>query len=58
MAGVSPEQLLERLAKGKVVPGILLLGRDAYLRGFMYRLIEILSPQYDKHAVNNALRNY
>ena len=32
--------------------------RDAYLRGFMYRLIEILSPQYDKHAVNNALRNY
>ena len=32
--------------------------RDAYLRGFMYRLIEILSPQYDKHAVNHALRNY
>ena len=32
--------------------------RDAYLRGFMYRLIEILSPQYDKRAVNNALRNY
>jgi len=32
MAGVSPQELLERLAKGKVVPGILLLGADAYLR--------------------------
>ena len=31
--------------------------RDAYLRGFLYRLIEILSPQYDKRAVNKALRN-
>ncbi len=32
--------------------------RDAYLRGFMYRLIEILSPHYDKRAVNIALGNY
>ena len=31
--------------------------RDAYLRGFMYHLIEILCPQYDKRAVKKALRN-
>lgn len=32
MATVSPAQLLDRLSKGKPVPGILLLGEDAYLR--------------------------
>ena len=32
MASVSPQQLLERLAKGKPVPAILLAGTDAYLR--------------------------
>ena len=32
MASVSPEQLLDRLSKKKPVPGILLLGDDAYLR--------------------------
>jgi len=32
MASVSPEQLLGRLAKGKPVPGILLLGDESYLR--------------------------
>ena len=32
MGAVSPEQLLDRLSKGKPVPGILLLGEDAYLR--------------------------
>ena len=32
MATVSPEQLLQRLVKGKPVPGILLLGDESYLR--------------------------
>jgi DNA polymerase-3 subunit delta len=32
MASVTPEQLLGRLAKGKPVPGILLLGDESYLR--------------------------
>ena len=32
MASVSPQQLLERVAKGKVVPAILLAGTDVYLR--------------------------
>jgi DNA polymerase-3 subunit delta len=32
MPSFSPAQLLERLAKGKPIPGILLLGDDAYLR--------------------------
>lgn len=39
MASVSPEQLLGRLAKGKPVPGILLLGRDSYLRELCRRKI-------------------
>ena len=46
MAGVSPEQLLERLAKGKVVPGILLLGRDAYLRELCRKkIVETYVPE-------------
>lgn len=39
MAGVSPNELLARLAKGKPVPGILLLGGDAYLRDLCRRKI-------------------
>jgi DNA polymerase-3 subunit delta len=32
MANVSPHELLARLAKGKPIPGLLLVGADAYLR--------------------------
>jgi DNA polymerase III subunit delta len=32
MASVSPHELLARLAKGKVIPGVLLVGSDSYLR--------------------------
>jgi DNA polymerase III subunit delta len=32
MASVSPHELLARLAKGKPIPGILLVGADSYLR--------------------------
>jgi DNA polymerase III subunit delta len=32
MASISPERLLEKLAKGKPVPAIFLLGSDTYLR--------------------------
>jgi DNA polymerase-3 subunit delta len=32
MASVSPHELLVRLAKGKPIPGILLVGADSYLR--------------------------
>ena len=32
MPSLSPAQLLERLARGKPIPGILLLGDEAYLR--------------------------
>jgi DNA polymerase-3 subunit delta len=32
MAAISPDQLLERLARGEAVPAILLHGSDAYLR--------------------------
>jgi DNA polymerase III subunit delta len=39
MATVSPQQLLGRLAKGKPVPGILLLGKDSYLRELCRRKI-------------------
>jgi DNA polymerase-3 subunit delta len=39
MASVSPEQLLGRLAKGKPVPGILLLGDESYLRDLCRRKI-------------------
>ena len=39
MASVSTEQLLERLAKGKPVPGILLLGDESYLRELCRRKI-------------------
>jgi DNA polymerase-3 subunit delta len=39
MACISPEQLLGRLAKGKLVPGILLLGDESYLREWCRRKI-------------------
>jgi len=39
MANMSPEQLLGRLAKGKPVPGILLLGDESYLRELCRRKI-------------------
>jgi len=39
MGSVSPEQLLGRLAKGKPVPGILLLGDESYLRELCRRKI-------------------
>ncbi len=39
MAAVSPEQLLGRLARGKPVPGILLLGDESYLRELCRRKI-------------------
>ena len=32
MPPISPETLVARLAKGQVVPAVLLLGTDAYLR--------------------------
>ncbi len=32
MASLSPHELLARLAKGKPIPGILLVGSDSYLR--------------------------
>jgi len=43
---VSPQQLLARLAKRKAIPGILLLGGDAYLRELCRtKLIEAYVPQ-------------
>jgi DNA polymerase III subunit delta len=46
MAGVSPQQLLALLAKGKPVPGILLLGNESYLRELCRRKItEAYVPQ-------------
>jgi DNA polymerase-3 subunit delta len=39
MASASPEQLLGHLAKGKPIPGILLLGDEAYLRELCRRKI-------------------
>jgi DNA polymerase III subunit delta len=46
MAVVSPQQLLARLAKGKPIPGILLLGGDAYLRELCRaKLVEAYVPE-------------
>jgi len=39
MSTMSPEQLLGRLAKGKPIPGILLLGNESYLRELCRRKI-------------------
>jgi DNA polymerase-3 subunit delta len=46
MARISPEQLVERLAKGKPVPAILLLGEEPYLRdACRAQLIERFVPE-------------
>jgi DNA polymerase-3 subunit delta len=46
MAGVSPQQLLSLLAKGKPVPGILLLGGESYLRELCRRrIVEAYVPE-------------
>jgi DNA polymerase III subunit delta len=46
MAAVLPNELLARLAKGKPVPGILLLGADAYLRELCRRkIVETYLPE-------------
>ncbi|MBZ5660468.1 MAG: DNA polymerase III subunit delta [Acidobacteriia bacterium] len=46
MAGVSPNELLARLAKGKPVPGILLLGGDGYLREMCRKkIVEAYVPE-------------
>ena len=46
MAAVSPQQLLARLAKKKAIPGILLLGGDAYLRELCRaKLVEAYVPE-------------
>ncbi len=46
MATVSAQQLLTRLAKGKPIPGILLLGGDAYLRELCRaKLVEAYVPE-------------
>lgn len=45
MAAYTPQKLLERIAKGKPVPGVLLLGRDVYLRDLCRRkLLEAYVP--------------
>lgn len=31
--------------------------KDAFLRGYMYGFIELIAPQFDRHAVNEALRS-
>ncbi len=46
MAALTPDKLLERLAKGKPVPNVLLLGEDAYLRDLCRdKLIEAYVPE-------------
>jgi DNA polymerase-3 subunit delta len=46
MAGTTPEKLLERLAKGKPVGAIVLLGTDVYLRDVCRkRVIEAFVPE-------------
>jgi DNA polymerase-3 subunit delta len=46
MAQVSPEQLLARLAGGKIIPALLLLGEEPYLRDeCRARLIEKFVPE-------------
>jgi DNA polymerase III subunit delta len=46
MAAVSPQQLLARVTKGKPIPGILLLGRDSYLRELCRaKLVEAYVPE-------------
>jgi DNA polymerase III subunit delta len=39
MAGLSPDEFLVRIAKGKPIPGVLLLGTEAYLRDLCHKAI-------------------
>jgi DNA polymerase III subunit delta len=46
MAALSPHELLARLAKGKAIPGILLVGGDSYLRDLCRaKLIDAYVPE-------------
>ena len=46
MAGVSPEKLIERLASGKPVAAVVLLGTDHYLREMCRnKIIEACVPE-------------
>ena len=46
MAALTPDKLLERLAKGKPTPNVLLLGEDTYLRDLCRaKLIEAYVPE-------------
>jgi DNA polymerase III subunit delta len=46
MAGVSPEKLIERLAQGKPVAAVVLLGTDHYLREMCRnKIIEVCVPE-------------
>jgi DNA polymerase III subunit delta len=46
MAGVTPEKLIDRLARGKAVPAIVLLGTDAYLRDLCRtKIIDAFVPE-------------
>ena len=46
MARVSPQELLNRVEKGKVIPAILLLGEEPYLRdACREKLIEKFVPE-------------
>jgi len=46
MARISPEELLVRLEKGRVIPAVLLLGEEAYLRdACRAHVIECLVPE-------------
>ena len=46
MAGITPEKLIERLARGKTVAAIVLLGTDVYLRDLCRnRIIEAFVPE-------------
>lgn len=51
MASVSPHELLARLAKGKPIPGILLLGTDGYLR-------ELCQKKLIEAYVDEGLRDW
>jgi DNA polymerase III subunit delta len=46
MAAVSPEKLIERLARGKSVPAVVLLGTDVYLRDLCRnKIVEACVPE-------------
>lgn len=46
MPGLSPEKLIERLARGKPVPAVVLLGTDTYLRDMCReKIIDMCAPE-------------